>query len=176
MVAGLVDEATAIPQGWRLRRVGSMMRKGSFPPSRPPTAEEHVTGAVSWFSASKGFGFIKPVDGSEDVFVHVSVVQRAGRDGLRQRATVTCEVAPGKKGRQVTRLLDVNDNTATAPQSTDHDVGGGFRPRPARPFGSGGYGAARAPPGRWPGGGFGKWFDPNKGFGFVPPYSVGTTH
>jgi CspA family cold shock protein len=173
MVAGLVDEATAIPQGWRLRRVGSMMRKGSFPPSRPPTAEEHVTGAVSWFSASKGFGFIKPVDGSEDVFVHVSVVQRAGRDGLREGATVTCEVAPGKKGRQVTRLLDVNDNTATPPQSTDHDVGGGFRPRPARPFGSGGYGAAGAQPVGEPGEGLVKWFNATKGFGFITPDSGG---
>src|SRR5260221_12515035 len=109
MVAGLVDEATAIPQGWRLRRVGSMMRKGSFPPSRPPTAEEQVTGAVSWFSARKGFGFIKPVDGSEDVFVHVSVVQRAGRDGLREVATVTGEAAPGEKGRQVTPRPAAND-------------------------------------------------------------------
>ena len=92
-----------------------MMRKGSFSSSsapRPPMATERLSGAVTWFSATKGFGFIKPTDGSEDVFVHVSVVQRAGLEQLKEGATVSCEVAPGKKGRQVTRMLEVDDSTA----------------------------------------------------------------
>jgi CspA family cold shock protein len=161
-----------------------MRNKGtsSFPPSRPPTETDRLTGAVTWFSASKGFGFIKPADGTEDVFVHVSVVQRAGLDGLREGATVTCEVAPGKKGRQVVRLLDVNDETAVA-----HDAGhgsgpggehgggdhGGFRPRPPRPFGShgGGYGAPQ--PAGEPGEGTVKWFNATKGFGFITPDAGG---
>ena len=158
-----------------------MMRKGSssFPPSRPPAATDRLTGAVTWFSASKGFGFIKPADGTEDVFVHVSVVQRAGLDGLREGATVTCEVAPGKKGRQVTRLLEVNDDTAVAHEGgpgggagghgdAEH---GGFRPRPPRPFGGGGYNAAQ-PVGE-PGEGTVKWFNATKGFGFITPDAGG---
>ncbi len=157
-----------------------MRNKGSssFPPSRPPAATDRLTGAVTWFSASKGFGFIKPADGTEDVFVHVSVVQRAGLDGLREGATVTCEVGPGKKGRQVVRLLEVNDDTAVA-----HDAGhggehgggdhGGFRPRPPRPFGSqgGGYGAPQ--PAGEPGEGTVKWFNATKGFGFITPDTGG---
>ena len=138
-----------------------MMRKGPFPPSQqPPMETDRLSGAVTWFSTSKGFGFIKPSDGSDDVFVHVSVVQRAGLESLREGATVNCEVAPGKKGRQVMRLLDVDDSTAT-PESTD---GGGFRsgPRPSRA----GFGAA---PAGEPGEGAIKWFNATKGFGFITP-------
>ncbi|MBV8165273.1 MAG: CspA family cold shock protein [Alphaproteobacteria bacterium] len=157
-----------------------MRNKGtsSFPSSRPPAATDRLTGAVTWFSASKGFGFIKPADGTEDVFVHVSVVQRAGLDGLREGATVTCEVAPGKKGRQVVRLLDVNDETAVAPDAGhggEHGGGehGGFRPRPPRPFGGAGgsYGAPQ--PAGEPGEGTVKWFNATKGFGFITPDTGG---
>ena len=136
-----------------------MMRKGSFPPSQqPPMETDQLSGAVTWFSTSKGFGFIKPSDGSDDVFVHVSVVQRAGLEVLREGATVNCEVAPGKKGRQVMRLLDVDDSTAT-PESAD-----GFRsgPRPQR------SGFAAGPAGE-PGEGAIKWFNATKGFGFITP-------
>jgi cold shock protein len=148
-----------------------MMRKGSFPPSRPPVAADHLTGAVTWFSASKGFGFIKPGDGTEDVFVHVSVVQRAGLDGLREGATVICEVAPGKKGRQVTRLLEVNDETAVSPPSGEPE--GGFRPRPPRAFGGAGGGFPAGQPAGEPGEGLVKWFNATKGFGFITPDAGG---
>lgn len=142
-----------------------MMRKGPFPPSQePPMETDQLSGAVTWFSTSKGFGFVKPSDGSEDIFVHVSVVQRAGLESLREGATVNCEVAPGKKGRQVMRLLDVDDSTAT-PESAD---GGGFRtgPRPPR------AGYAAGPAGD-PGEGAIKWFNTTKGFGFITPDSGG---
>jgi CspA family cold shock protein len=150
-----------------------MMRKGSFPASRPPAATDRLTGAVTWFSASKGFGFIKPSDGTEDVFVHVSVVQRAGLDGLREGATCICEVAPGKKGRQVTRLLEVNDDTAVAHAPGEGEMGGGFRPRPPRPFGGGGFAGNPNQPAGDPGEGVVKWFNATKGFGFITPDSGG---
>ena len=143
-----------------------MMRKGSF----PPETTDQVTGAVTWFSPSKGFGFIKPNDGTEDIFVHVSVVRRAGLDGLREGATVLCEVAPGKKGRQVTRLLDVNDSTAVVREGGDE---GGFRPRPPRAFGGGGGGYAANQPAGDPGEGVVKWFNATKGFGFITPDAGG---
>lgn len=148
-----------------------MMRKGSFPDQRPPGDVEQAIGAVTWFSPSKGFGFIKPLDGSDDIFVHVSVVQRAGLDGLREGATVTCEVAPGKKGRQVTKLIDVNDDTATAElgEGAGRGIGAGA-PRPPRSGGfthaaSGGGGDSDGDPGE----GVVKWFNATKGFGFITP-------
>lgn len=42
------------------------------------------TGTVKWFNAQKGFGFIQPEDGSKDVFVHISAVERAGIDNLAE--------------------------------------------------------------------------------------------
>jgi CspA family cold shock protein len=46
--------------------------------------EEMVTGTVKWFNGQKGFGFIAPSDGSKDVFVHISAVERAGLSGLAE--------------------------------------------------------------------------------------------
>ena len=62
-----------------------MMRKGSFSDQDQSADAVQLIGAVTWFSASKGFGFIKPSDGSDDIFVHISVVQRAGLDSLVER-------------------------------------------------------------------------------------------
>ena len=50
------------------------------------------TGTVKWFNATKGYGFIQPEDGSRDVFVHVSAVERAGMDALREGQKVSYEV------------------------------------------------------------------------------------
>ena len=43
-----------------------------------------ATGTVKWFNATKGYGFIQPDDGSKDVFVHASAVERAGMGTLRE--------------------------------------------------------------------------------------------
>ena len=57
------------------------------------------TGTVKWFNATKGYGFIAPEDGSKDVFVHISAVERAGLGTLRENQRVTFEVRPGRDGR-----------------------------------------------------------------------------
>ena len=51
-----------------------------------------ATGTVKWFNADKGYGFIAPDNGGEDVFVHVTAVQRAGLDGLNENQKVNYEV------------------------------------------------------------------------------------
>jgi cold shock protein len=51
-----------------------------------------ATGTVKWFNAQKGFGFIQPSDGSKDVFVHISAVERAGMNDLREGQKVNYEV------------------------------------------------------------------------------------
>lgn len=167
-----------------------MMRKESFsPPPRSPVSTERLNGAVTWFSTTKGFGFIKPADGSEDVFVHVSVVQRAGLEQLKEGATVSCEVAPGKKGRQVTRMLEVDDSTAVenpqgepprSPRPPRSGFNSGFDRRDRGGFGGGfdrgGFdrgGFDRGGPAGEPGEGTVKWFNATKGFGFITPDSGG---
>ncbi len=50
------------------------------------------TGTVKWFNATKGYGFIQPEDGTADVFVHVSAVERAGMDTLQEGQRVYYEV------------------------------------------------------------------------------------
>lgn len=55
-----------------------------------------ATGIVKWFNATKGFGFIQPVDGSADVFVHISAVERAGLTGLGEGQKVSYELKTDK--------------------------------------------------------------------------------
>ena len=50
------------------------------------------TGTVKWFNGQKGFGFIEPSDGSKDVFVHISAVERAGMRSLVEGQTVTFDI------------------------------------------------------------------------------------
>ena len=56
------------------------------------------TGTVKWFSDDKGYGFITPDDGSKDVFVHISAVERAGLNGLNEGQKVSYEIAT-ERGR-----------------------------------------------------------------------------
>ena len=58
-----------------------------------------ANGTVKWFNASKGFGFIAPEDGSKDVFVHVSALERAGLTGLDDGQAVTFELEADQNGR-----------------------------------------------------------------------------
>jgi CspA family cold shock protein len=51
-----------------------------------------VTGVVKFFNAQKGFGFIQPVDGSKDVFVHISALERSGMSTLNEGQKVTFEI------------------------------------------------------------------------------------
>ena len=56
-------------------------------------SEEMQTGTVKFFNGTKGFGFIQPEDGSTDVFVHVSALQRSGLQGLQEGDKVTFNTA-----------------------------------------------------------------------------------
>ena len=55
------------------------------------------TGTVKWFNSTKGFGFIQPDNGSQDVFVHVSAVERAGMRGLTEGQKIRYDIVQDKR-------------------------------------------------------------------------------
>ncbi len=55
------------------------------------------TGTVKWFNGQKGFGFIQPDDGSKDVFVHISAVERAGMSHLNEGQKISYEVVEDRR-------------------------------------------------------------------------------
>ena len=58
-----------------------------------------ATGTVKWFNPTKGYGFIQPDDGSKDVFVHISAVERAGMGTLNEGQKVSYELERGQQGK-----------------------------------------------------------------------------
>ena len=58
-----------------------------------------ASGTVKWFNATKGYGFIQPDDGSKDVFVHISAVQKAGMQGLNEGDKLEYDMERGREGK-----------------------------------------------------------------------------
>jgi len=72
------------------------------------------TGTVKWFNARKGYGFIKPVDGGFDVYVHISAVKRAGLVDLKQGEKINFDtVVDERTGEVSSENLSVPPNAAT---------------------------------------------------------------
>ena len=64
-----------------------------------------ATGSVKWFSDQKGYGFIIPNDGGEDIFVHYSNIDGDGFKTLREGQEVEFEVSQGRKGLEATKVV-----------------------------------------------------------------------
>ena len=64
-----------------------------------------ATGTVKWFNDAKGFGFIAPEDGSEDIFVHFSAIASEGFRSLKEGQRVTFDVVQGPKGKQAANVV-----------------------------------------------------------------------
>jgi len=117
--------------------------------------QHDVPVVVKWYNATKGFGFVQFDDGSPDAFLHVSVVQQSGHEDLPEGTRLVCDIGDGRKGPQVASIVRVE--ALGQPQSRGMDAGG---PRRA------------AAPGAASGEtieGTVKFFNIDKGFGFVTP-------
>ncbi|MFO1185687.1 MAG: cold-shock protein [Bauldia sp.] len=126
--------------------------------STPASPEMQAT--VKWFNAEKGFGFVELADGSGDAFLHVRALEQAGHSSVDPGTKLRARVGQGQKGRQITEILGVDASTA--------------EPRPARPAGGGGGGGGPRFNGPMEEGiGTVKWYNPDKGFGFITPESGG---
>jgi cold shock protein len=125
-------------------------RPGFFREEAPPTPGRRVDATVKWFNASKGFGFVTLSDGSQDAFLPMAILRRAGYEDVREGSLITCEIGVGAKGPLVTNVLNVDSSTAVPPRT---EVGIDRRPqRPSQTL----EGAV-------------KWFEPEKGYGFISP-------
>jgi len=66
-----------------------------------------ANGTVKWFNSMKGYGFIQPDDGSNDAFVHISAVERAGLRSLDEGQKVSYDLQPGQKGKSSAENLSI---------------------------------------------------------------------
>jgi CspA family cold shock protein len=122
--------------------------------SAPPTGPA-IDGTVKWFNAEKGFGFVELADGSGDVFLHATVLEASGHQTVDAGARLSVQVGFGPKGRQIAAVLAVDASPAGAPRA-------GARPSRGTPTGRGSDAAAASEIE-----GTVKWFNADKGFGFV---------
>ena len=67
-------------------------------------SSQMATGTVKWFNDAKGFGFITPDEGGEDLFVHFSAISAAGFKSLKEGQRVSYEVVQGPKGKQAANV------------------------------------------------------------------------
>lgn len=74
-----------------------------------------ATGTVKWFSDAKGFGFIQPEAGGEDVFAHFSAIQMEGFRTLKPGERVRFEIVDGPKGQLAQNISPWSDRAAGAP-------------------------------------------------------------
>jgi len=142
-----------------------------------------ANGVVKWFNPAKGFGFIQPEDGGQDVFVHIAAVERSGLSALNEGDQVAYELEEDRRsGKTSAGNLRVTGQGAApsaprrpaargfdAPRGGGYDAprGGGYDAPRGGGYGGGGGGSGEA------GTGVVKWFNSTKGFGFIQPDNGG---
>ena len=77
-----------------------------------------TNGTVKWFNDAKGFGFIEPEGGGEDVFAHFSAIQMDGFRTLKQGGKVSYELVQGPKGQLAQNICPVDSGGAAAGRTT----------------------------------------------------------
>lgn len=117
-----------------------------------------LSGRVKWYDAEKGYGFVVPAEGGPDVMVHAAVVRAAGLSSLAEGQTVSLKVVRGDRGLQATEVVEVGAELDSAPPEEQPTGAQAARPTEiaaeAEPEGE--FLPARV-----------KWFNKQKGFGFL---------
>jgi cold shock protein len=135
-------------------------------PRTPRPFATHVRATVKWYNSSKGFGFVTPDDGSTDAFLHASVVEQAGLQGLDEGSIIVCDLADGPKGPQVSTVHSMEAGSAPHQRSNRPTTGSRY---PHQNSGYDDYGYGSKPNSGGTVEGTVKWFNPDKGFGFIAP-------
>lgn len=123
--------------------------------------EFELEGRIKWYDQSRGFGFIVPADGGDDVLLHASCVRAYGANNVRENDRIVVAAVRTKRGAQAARILSLETETTVRTPTPAVDLGDALRPSDiaaaAEPHGA--LYPARV-----------KWFDKHKGFGFVNVY------
>ena len=123
---------------------------------RPDEVEqdvEVVSGTVKWFNKLKGFGFIALPEDTGDVFVHHSTLKTAGFDAIEEGTTIVCEAVRAPKGLQALRIVEVDISTAVPSEDREPSQ---RNPHHSQIVAEGPFLGATV-----------KWFNADKGYGFV---------
>jgi CspA family cold shock protein len=129
------------------------------------SSASEVQATVKWFNTEKGYGFAALADGSGDVFLHVNALQAAGYQAADPGTTLRVRVGSGQKGRQVDQVISVDESTA--------EPAGPRRAQVTRTS------TQQAPRRQLDLSsavemiGTVKWYNPDKGFGFITPQAGG---
>ena len=84
-----------------------LKQRAGAPPAFSSRGRCMATGTVKWFNDAKGYGFITPDDGSEDLFAHFSAIQMSGFKTLKEGQKVSFDVVQGPKGKQASNIQKV---------------------------------------------------------------------
>jgi cold shock CspA family protein len=118
-------------------------------------------GTVKWFNAEKGFGFIEPDDGGQDVFAHFSAIaDDGGYRSLDEGQRVEYSASPGQRGLQADHVQPLGGGGSRPPARDDRRPSGPRDRAPRAPRGGGGGGGGQ---------GTVRFFNAEKGFGFIEP-------
>ncbi len=136
-----------------------------FPSVAVSSSAPEVQATVKWFNTEKGYGFAALADGTGDVFLHVNALQAAGHQTVSPGATLKVRIGNGQKGRQIDQVVAVDESTAEQPGPRSSQ---GTRGRaPTGPRHQVDLGSAIEMIGTV------KWYNADKGFGFISPQSGG---
>ncbi len=88
-------------------------------PSNPESYFEEKKGSMKWFDSVKGYGFMSPDEGGEDVLIHFSILKELDRRSMPEGTRLTCLVADRPKGKQAVKILDYDLTTAVVPDKDE---------------------------------------------------------